>query len=102
MNSFEKWELVNSVIPTTELPAHLEMGTDCCGFFSALRPTGLFCNECSLDIRTAIQGLYNTAQAMALTITEKRISGEETDERKILEGYLRRYCRQGRRNNGCP
>ena len=98
MNNFEKWELANSCIPTTELPAHLEMGTDCCGFFSDLRPSGLFCNECSMDIRTAIQGLYNAAKAMAITI------GEETDtdegisgERKILEGYLRRYCRAGGR-----
>ena len=43
----------------TNMPVHLDLLSDCCGFFNDLKPNGLYCNECGKEISEAIGEFHN-------------------------------------------
>ncbi len=43
----------------TQMPTHLDLGSDCPGFFHVLTETGLYCNECGKEISVVIGENYN-------------------------------------------
>src|SRR3972149_4340000 len=60
-------ERIKPVIMGTQMPVHADL-SDCCGFFMDLRDTGLYCNECGVEISVAWGQFYiqvkETIQAM--------------------------------------
>jgi len=60
-------ERIKPVIMGTQMPVHADL-SDCCGFFMDLRDTGLYCNECGVEISVAWGQFYmqvkETMQAM--------------------------------------
>ncbi len=46
----------------TQMPAHLDLGSDCCGFFNDIKDTGLYCNECGKEISEAIGEQFREVQ----------------------------------------
>jgi hypothetical protein len=59
----------------TQMPVHVDLMSDCCGFFNDLCDTGLYCNECGEEISESIGKVHNEVKDMLCSMWGFR--GEE-------------------------